>query len=387
MLFPLDPNTPQCAVFEVLNNELLHFLHSSIHARVFDENLFSEYHFDGEDVRSVCWTNGPTREKFESLWNELPAGIGDRQALYDLVFTGQDISSYFSDENSQLPQLQGDKLFKAFKSLTTHLFTRTMNLESAKNESKSSINQHYAVFKQTNQNTSLCYICGTELLSHDRIGLSADDNWRADYDHILCKDKYPIYSAHPGNFVPTCHTCNSKAKGAKDALNGRGGRRKAFYPLPPSQESCYQLAKIVPHFLGFDDFIGGDWESPLSASPVTFPDAPAAISSKIDVWKELYEVPQRVEQHIVTNFFERIAGDLNLTAQDDFDDFTHQLNRAVRREPADMKKSEWRFWFYRLYCFLVAQGDDYLHNVWIPIKWKLDLSNEHDMNVIFEKER
>ncbi|NNN70556.1 hypothetical protein [Vibrio sp. 3-2(1)] len=383
MLFPLDPNTPQCAVFEVLNNELLHFLHSSIHARVFDENLFSEYHFDGEDVRSVCWTNGPTREKFKSLWNELPAGIGDRQALYDLVFTGQDIVVYFDNLTVQLPVLQGRELFEAFKSLTTYLFTQTMKLSSARKQSNSTINHHYGAFKQANQNTSLCYICGTELLSQDRIGLSADDNWRADYDHILCKDKYPIYSVHPGNFVPTCHTCNSKAKGAKDALNDRRGRRKAFYPLPPSQESCYQSAMIVPHFLELDDFIGGDWESPLSASPVTFPNSPAAVSSKIHVWKELYEVPQRVEQHIVTNFCERIAGDLNLTSQDNFDDFSHQLQRAARSQPADMKRTEWKFWFYLLYCFLHNQDVEYKRDIWAMLRWKLGLSSQDDMDETF----
>ncbi|WP_089138818.1 hypothetical protein [Vibrio rumoiensis] len=383
MLFPLDPNTPQCAVFEVLNNELLHFLHSSIHTRVFDENLFSEYHFDGEDIRSVCWTNEKTREKFQVLWNELPAGIGDRQALYDLVLTGQDIAGYFDNLNVQLPVLEDRELFEAFKSLTTYLFTQTMKLSSTRKQSDSSINQHYGAFRQANQNTSLCYICGTELLSQDRIELSADDNWRADYDHILCKDKYPIYSAHPGNFIPTCHTCNSKAKGAKDALNDRRGRRKAFYPLPPSQESCYLSAIIVPYFLELDDFIGGDWESPLSASPVTFPNASAAITSKINVWKELYEVPQRVEQHIVTNFCERIAGDLNLTDQDDFDDFTRQLNRAVRREPADIKKSEWRFWFYLLYGFLHDQSIDYKRDIWTMLQWKLSLSNEGDMNETF----
>lgn len=383
MLFPLDPNTPQCAVFEVLNNELLHFLRSSIHARVFNENLFSEYHFDGEEIRSVCWTNEPTREKFRILWKALPKRIVDRQALYDLVFNSQNVSVYFFDSNRPLPQLQGPKLFKAFKSLTTHLFTRTMNLESAKDESKSSINQHYGAFKQANQNSPLCYICGTELLSQDRIGLNIDDNWRADYDHILCKDKYPIYSAHPGNFVPTCHTCNSKAKGAKDALNGRLGRRKAFYPLPPSQESCYQSAMIVPHFLELADFIDGDWESPLSASPVTFPNAPVAISSKIEVWEELYEVPQRVEQHIVTNFCERIAGDLNLTSQDNFDDFSHQLQRAARSQPADMKRTEWKFWFYLLYCFLHNQRIDYKRDIWTMLRWKLGLSNQDDMDETF----
>ena len=383
MLFPLDPQTPKCQVFEVLNNELLHFLNSSIHARVFDENLFSEYHFDEEDIRSVCWTNEPTRDKFQALWNELPTDVGDRIALYELVFAGQDIAVYFDSPTIQLPILPRGALFEAFKSLTTYLFTKTMNLSSTRKQSNSTINQHYGAFKQANQNTSLCYICGTELLSQDRSGLNIDDQWRADYDHILCKDKYPIYSAHPGNFIPTCHTCNSKAKGAKDALNDRRGRRKAFYPLPPSQESCYQSAMIVPHFLGLDDFISGDWESPLSASPVTFPNTPAAISSKIDVWKELYEVPQRVEQHIVTNFCERIAGDLNLTAQDDFDDFTHQLQRAVRSEPADMKKSEWRFWFYLLYSFLHNQDDDYKRDVWAMLRPKLMLASENDMAKVF----
>ena len=384
MLFPLDPNTPQCAVFEVLNNELLRFLHSSIHARVFDENLFSEYHSDGEDIRSVCWTNEKTREKFQALWNELPDGIGDRQALYDLVLAGQDIAVYFDDPDIQLPALPMGDLFSAFKSLTTHLFTDTMSLSSTRKQSNSTINQHYSAFKQANQNSALCFVCGTELLSQDRSSLAIEKQWRADYDHILCKDKYPIYSSHPGNFIPTCHTCNSKAKGAKDALKDQdGNRRKAFYPLPPSDESCHHVSHVTPHFLDINDFIGGEWESPLSASPVTFPNAPNAIDSKIEVWEELYEVPQRVEQHIVTNFCERIAGDLNLTSQDTFDDFSHQLQRAARAQPADMKRTEWKFWFYLLYCFLHSQHAEYKRDIWAMLCWKLGLSNQDDMDETF----
>ncbi|TKF25161.1 hypothetical protein FCV50_22705 [Vibrio kanaloae] len=382
MLFPLNPNTPQCDVFKVLNDELLYFLEASVQATVFDENLFSQYLHNGQQKRSVCWNNQPTREKFEALWQALPQSQQERLRLFELVRDAQQINIYF-DNTSLLPELDED-LFAPFKSLTSHLFTETKDRKRTREQARSSIQEHFQDFKRVNGNSQLCFLCGTSLLSQDRVNLSDEEQWRADYDHVLCKDKYPIYTSHPGNFIPTCHICNSKAKGAKNVLYGaRNRRRKAFYPLPPSQESCYQYAQVEPKFRGLAELHGGEWQDPIASTSITFPDSPADIAEKIDVWTEVYQVPSRVEKYVITHFCERLAGNLHLNDQDEFEDFKQQLRWATRSEPVDIKITEWKFWLYRMQIFLANQDDDYLRDIWPLLQWKLSLAKEEDMIATF----
>ncbi|HGS4619618.1 TPA: hypothetical protein ACMDT9_001709 [Vibrio parahaemolyticus] len=377
MLFPLHPNTPQCEVFKVLNDELLYFLEASVQATVFDENLFSQYQHNRQQKRCVCWRNQSTREKFEALWSALQTLEEQaRRELFEQVRDSQDVSVYFDDVAIPLPELD-EVLFEPFKSLTSHLFTRTKDLADAREQAGSSIEQHFQQLKRENGNSQLCFLCGTSALSQDRANLDADDQWRADYDHVLCKDKYPIYTSHPGNFIPTCHICNSKAKGAKNVLyDSQNQRRKAFYPLPPSQESCYQYARVEPKFRGLAELHGGDWQDPIASASISFPNSPVAMSEKIDVWVEVYQVPSRVEEHVITHFCERVASDL---MPQDFNDFCNQLNRHTQRFPLDVKKAEWRFWWYRVYEFLANKDQGYLRDVWSLIEWKQTVANDGDL--------
>ncbi|HCB0920139.1 TPA: hypothetical protein MYM99_004658 [Klebsiella pneumoniae] len=381
MLFSLNPQTPQCSVFAFLNAEFLHFLQASINADVFSENLFRTFSEMIENIEvlvpSVCWSNEPTREKFLGLWEARPTTVAQRRELSDQISQAQDINLFFNNTQAVLPQLVPDSLFEACKALTTHLFTRTKDLAQAKSQSNSSIEKHYQNFVRENNNSHLCPICGTALLSQNRESVAEEEQWRSDYDHLLCKDKYPVYSVHPGNFIPTCHICNSKAKGARDLLNTADlQRRLAFYPLPPSQESCEQFVVVSLHLSDRRDLIVNSWETPLESASILFPRAPADIVDKIVVWKEVYKVPERVEQHLKVNFCERVAADLRPVS---FDDFCQQLHRYSRQMPADYRKSEWRFWWQKVYEFLSDQNRDYLHDVWILIDWKLRLSNDADM--------
>jgi hypothetical protein len=381
MLFSLNPKTPQCSVFALLNAEFLHFLNSSINADIFSERLFRTFPEMIDDVEvavsSVCWSNKPTREKFQGLWEVLPTTVADRRRLWDQISQAQDITVFFNDTQTVLPELVPTSLFEACKALTTHLFTRTKDLAQAKSQSNNSIEIHYQDFVRGNNDSHLCPICGTALLSQNRESVADEEQWRSDYDHVLCKDKYPVYSVHPGNFIPTCHICNSKAKGAKDVLRANGVQRRiAFYPLPPSQESCEQFAVVSLHFSDRTDLIENNWETPLDSASILFPRAPEGIADKIDVWKEVYKVTERVEQHLKVNFCERIAADLRPIS---FEDFCEQLHRYSRQMPADYKKTEWRFWWQKVYEFLVHQNQDYLRDVWLLIEWKQRLSNDVDM--------
>ena len=55
---------------------------------------------------------------------------------------------------------------------------------------------------------------------------------------------------------------------------------------------------------------------------------------------------------------------------EDFDDFCIQVNRKARSEPLDMKTTEWRFWWFRLYQWLNSQTKDVKKDAWALIDWK-----------------
>ncbi|MEZ8149104.1 hypothetical protein [Enterovibrio norvegicus] len=368
MLFPLDPNTSKCKVFEKLNAELIHFLHQSINEKRFTRKLFSI--LTGQE----CWDNQATKEKFEAVFRALPVPIADRQRLYDSIQNCQDLPLLFRDKTVPIPNITPVKLFDSVKSLTTHLFTRTKDLAGIKRIATESIEEHYQAYVRSN--SELCFLCGTSSLAQNRFNIADDDQWRADYDHLLCKDKYPAFSCHPDNFIPTCHICNSKAKGAKDVLSdARLGRRKAFFPLPPFQESFHHLVAMVPVFSALADLKADGNLSPLRAARVSYPGATVDEREMIKSWIDLYQVPKRVGERITNVFCEYIDADCT---PEDFNDFCEQIERKSRREPADIMKTEWRFWWFRLYQWLNAQHEDIKREAWELIQWKKQRVNDNN---------
>jgi hypothetical protein len=367
MLFPLDTNTPKCKVFEKLNAELLFFLHKSIVAKKFTKSLFSK------TTGKECWENEATKEKFKAVFKALPINEVDRKNLFNLINNNQNVHLLFSNKTAVIPKIQPLNLFSAMKSLTTHLFTRTKKLTEIVKLATESIDQHYQ--KYIRSNSELCFLCGTAALSHNRFNVADDEQWTSDYDHLLCKDKYPAFSCHPGNFVPTCHICNSKAKGAKDVLFEGNTRRKAFYPLPPLTQSFYQKVRVKPVFAELADFAAGGDSNPLRAVQVKYANPTADEREMIKAWVDIYQVPKRVGERIVSNFCEVVASDCRPL---DFQDFHGQLARQALTPPMDMKTTEWRFWWYRLYQWLHAQGDDVKRDAWALIEWKQQQVNNNN---------
>lgn len=367
MLFPLAANSPSCKVFEKLNAELLFFLQKSITARRFTRSLFSRI------TGQACWDNKKTKGMFRAVFKELPLGDVARRNFYKLINACQDIPLLFSDKTVAIPNIAPIQLFDALKALTTHLFTKTKDLVGVVRIAGESIEQHYQAYVQAN--SELCFICGTAALSHNRFNLADDEQWRSDYDHLLCKDKYPAFSCHPNNFIPTCHICNSKAKGAKDMLFDGQRRRKAFYPLPPQVESFYLKVAVEPVFAELADYASDGNSNPLRAARVKYSNPTPDEREMIKAWMDLYQVPKRVGERIVTTFCEYIDGDCT---PEDFDDFCDQISRKARREPRDMRTTEWRFWWFRLYQWLNEQTDDVKRDAWELIYWKQQQVNDNN---------
>jgi len=131
-------------------------------------------------------------------------------------------------------------------------------------------------------NHNICCVCGTELLAQYRADVDEDDQWRGPYDHLFPKDKYPIYAIHPDNLLPICHTCNSKAKGAKDLLfDEHKQRRVCFYPY---NETAHQLVAVCLEQKDMN----------LTFRTVLENSDPE-IQEKLDTWDSVYRIRQRVD--------------------------------------------------------------------------------------------
>ena len=354
MLFLLEPNTPHGKIFTALNNEFLSFLEKSIEAKEFNEDLFTK------DIGAVCWSNPDTKEKFSKLWDELSLQNSvDRQTLYNDIIHSQDVSRYFSDRDLALPLIQSQKLNKKIADLTKHLFLRTKKLVGIRDTCDGeTIQQHFEEYRRLNSN--LCQFCGTELLAQRRKDVPAEKQWCAAYDHLLCKDKHPIFAVHPANLLPTCTTCNSKAKGVKELLISKsdGSRRLCFYPYT---ENCEQLI-----YVGLTDVK----QDSIIELIVGWLDTDEDTTEKLNSWNEVYQVISRVEEEQAP-FAEWIDTDCRAI---NFDDFLVQIKRRTVR-PINWHTSEWLIWKHKFYEWLDKQEDQIKIAVWEIVQSSRDDQN------------
>lgn len=350
MLFPLSPSTPRSKIFSALNNELLYFLKASINADRFRRGLFTK------KVGKAFWENEKTKNKFSGLWQEISKlTTPKRQELFDKIKNGQNVKNYFDNRELLFPEVLPKELNEKLAELTHHLFSNTKELAKVRDSCDGeTIQAHFNWFYQLNGH--VCQVCGTELLLQYRSDIPEEDQWRAPYDHLLSKDKYPAYAIHPDNLLPICHTCNSKAKGAKQLLvrkqhGGADLRRLSFYPY---DESCQNLVRVE---------LQGDM---LSLQLTVLWDASDVdIAEKMMAWDEVYQVKGRVQGE-QADFIVWIDGDCQ---PDNYEDFNQQLTRKAIPPSVQIIRSEcWKFWRFKLYAWIVQQDDEFIRQLWAMIE-------------------
>jgi hypothetical protein len=345
MLFLIDQNTPQSRIFQALNAELLYFLSAVINAEAFDESLFSDA------VGVACLNNELTKTKFEALWNQLELLCSaERHQIFTSINNSQNLHHFFQDTTSSFAVIGFELVLQRIAELTKHLFSATKDLaDIIRVCGGETIQSHFESFRQLNGN--VCPVCGTELLAQRRNDVLPQNQWRSAYDHLLCKDKYPVYAIHPANFLPTCSTCNSKAKGADNLLiASTGERRLCFYPY---SESCEQFISVE---------LTQDNSHAIYSLIVRFASVDMVAIEKLAAWVDVYQVPSRVESE-QQNFSVWLDTDCRAN---DFDDFVDQVSRRSIL-PRDYRDREWLFWRYKFYVWLNAQQERVKQSVWAMI--------------------
>lgn len=361
MLLPVDPNTPDCKIFTYLNNELLYFFEQSISAANFSNTLFIQQ-VDGSD--SPCFLNRPTKEKFHTLFRKLQSiSQSQRQDLYNALRDAQDITQCFSNINFLIPVIPTiidaagsiDKsLFESIKELTSHLYEKTKKIKMVESIVVETINQHFIEYKRLNG--LVCKVCGLSDLTEEKYGVDDNNQWISDYDHLLAIKHYPYFAVHPKNFLPTCHTCNSKAKGSKDLIKNKSGRRIAFYPY---DECCHSRIKFIFEENSADTFLELNIEYTCDDAQTT---------EKVVTWKEIYQVPSRVKAKY-RSFWELFAEhcDENTSYQEFYLDIQKRIRRlSSQRNMIEQKPNN--FWNLTLYKCLDALTEVNKEAIFIALK-------------------
>jgi hypothetical protein len=362
MLFQVDPNTPRFEVFTVLNQELLSFVKGSQVTGDFRRTLFT-----AGPVGQACWenakennaraTNDLTKEKFEKFFNEIQKlGTARRTELYECIKDNQDLSEFFTNPHPELMDGFPAPLKTSFKNLASHLYTSTKGLQAIIDHcGVNDINAHFQTYQRTNGN--VCKACGMHVLSPLRVNVQDEDQWRADYDHQLCKSKYPLYAVHPDNLIPLCDVCNQDAKKSKNLFKGDNGHpRLSFYPY---EESCNEFIQIeVANLRDPEIDMSIEWLS-----------EDEDILNKLGTWDDVYEIRNLVLGRYY-DLSSIIIDAINPT------DSTHMKSQIAEksREPNALTYSRqpWTFWEHKFFSKLNQLDNDDLEALWSKVEFILE---------------
>lgn len=339
MLLPIKPGTPTPQIFSRLNKELDSFLSACVNSLDFNKNLFSPL------LSDAIWDNIATRDKFMVLWKAIDAlPYEQKQEIADNFINAQALDQYYQDINIPLPIIP-DAVKNAFEDVSKHLFKSTSKLRAIEQCCGETIQDHFNAFRQVNEN--VCCMCGTDILAPYRADVDDDAQWRGPYDHLLSQQRYPMFAVHPGNLIPICDKCNSKAKLAKDLLvNDNNSRRLCFYPF--SESSHHYVAVNIQQS-----------DINLSVMVVMNSDQPS-IQEKLDTWDDVYRIKERVEGAF-SSFIYLIDSDC---CADNLNDFRAMINSKVANLNNKIRLSQLIFWKYKLYDWLNSQGGNVIEILW-----------------------
>ncbi|MGO2009115.1 hypothetical protein [Vreelandella alkaliphila] len=344
MLFRLAPNTPRFEVFRLLNAELLNFLEQAVNTNTFSRALFTQ-----GTLGQACWDNAKendaraksdlTRDKFQKLFIELnDSGKDTKQQLFESMRANQDLQVFFFNPQRNLFDFLNEPCRKTLKSLCTHLYCSTKDVPTIVRVSGGTdITAHFNAYSEPTVNGNVCKACGMAKLAVFRAGVPDVDQWRADYDHQLCKSKYPIFAVHPDNLIPLCDVCNQDAKKAKDLFKHKNGtKRLAFYPYNEEAK-------------GLIDIEIDNLHDPEPTIKVNWNTQDGVLLDKLNTWDEIYEIRSRVEGQF-RSLEAIIEDEIRPRHPADVQNGIHYEARP--HSPNSLKRKEWAFWYQKLFYIL-----------------------------------
>lgn len=336
MLLPIRAGLLPSAVFQGLNALMREVFLASCSGRAIDEST----------LPYGLWTAAQANASTDAYFEALRAAITvlddeERYQLYLEACAAPSVRQLFTDPIAAA-QVIPETVNAALKSLAAHLFKSSSTLAGITTACGETVKDHYNRYSDIHPpgNGNVCGMCATEQLAQLRNGIAANDQWRAPYDHLLAKDKYPQFGVDPDNLIPICHTCNSKAKLAKDLLYDLDGLRRTCFD--PWVESAHEQVELQVDFQDILPVV--KWVmAPLSQ----------ANQKKLNTWNEVYCIKDRVEGEFLS-LQEKLAEDLECG---DLAAFKSSIaSRSLARKKFE-RKTPFNYWRHLLYKSLLNLTD------------------------------
>jgi hypothetical protein len=328
MLFPIRPGLEHSKVFDGLNRLLRELMMAALEGRAVDPTVLPI------GLHAAIEGNQATQVLANALHGAL-VGLnqGQKDALRDDLLLNSQPCNFLTDRALTLPTIP-EAAFLPLKKLAVHLYQQTGKLVGVEAACGECIDDHYARFRADAPpgNGNVCCVCGAESLAPLQACVESNEQWRGPYDHLLAKEAYPLFGVHPANLLPICHTCNSKAKLAKDLLHKDGHRRLSFSPWT----ECAALAEVR---VSVDD---GDV---FPKVVVALEGATANRQEKLDTWNEVFQIKARVEGEFQALPI-KIAEDVSADSEADF---VLELERRAVAKAGACRVSPFNYWRARVY--------------------------------------
>ena len=342
MLFALHPGIADSAVFVGLNAFLLEWLRAQATHTAIDES-----HLPAGLCRAIL-ENQETARLLSALADAVDAlSAEQRERVRVVAHEARSMRYVFGDLARAAPSVP-EGLNAALKTLGARLYAQASKLVGVTQSCGESIMNHYIRYTVNPPagNGNVCGVCGTDYLAQRRANVADATQWRSPYDHLLARNLYPLFSVHPENLLPTCRTCNEKAKLAKDLLRDAGGQRRACFD--PWSESAERRTEMTVSL--------GDTAPILHLRMVG---SSPAEQGKLDTWDDVYRIKERVEGEF-TSLFEKIAEDIELT---DLAAFRASLRTRVDAKYRTRHLTAYSFWRSRMFAAVLELPDEELEQL------------------------
>lgn len=274
-----------------------YFLEKSLEKNRFSLQLFPAW------FRPVLKKLPTLKEYFEEVYKETrkikSLKTKELNQLYDDLIKGYDVEKLCRDTSLSPPRSKpvSDELHDKLKALYNYFFTET--LKESKNlftALKGTYDQQYKNFRDENLILGkVCPMCGLH-----EYPLRSNEP-KAQYDHWLPQDIYPLLAINFLNLVPICGICNN-IKRQSDLLFDKAARTISFYPYQGHAGLSFRILSYVPvDKLGKEDqdkYIYGKYEWEIECVENTD-------TGKLASWDRVFHIRNRYSSYI-SDYYDEI---------------------------------------------------------------------------------
>lgn len=265
-------------------------VHSKIHDYVIaffnkiktDTNGFRDELFEANFLPIVKRHRKILKERFKLIYEHVTnLSADDRQSFCQRIIESNQIERICKGEYRPEAIIGNPTgIDKILIDLFLDLYKQVLDGKPFRDNTQTTLRDHFDQFCDTNIDITLCPICGIGELK------KSQDKTRDQYDHYLPISLYPFSSINFYNLVPCCKECNSfDVKGDKDTIEISTG--KIFFPYDENHKG---ISLVVSINKDDSDISKIDWE-------LTFSNRENK-NDEIESWKKIYSIEDRYQGYI-----------------------------------------------------------------------------------------